>query len=138
MTDRENVIKALEEAIQHYERYSGDEYGREYDFARVEVETLEDAIVLLKEDERAIKHQSDHLDALLKAQEPRIVTEADFNNADPYGYLPVWVEDKDDNEIICDCITKHAITEPDEDYHYRYWTSRPTDAQREAVPWLST
>ena len=73
--------------------------------------------------------------ALLKAQEPRLVTEADFENADPYGYLPVWVEDKDDNEIICDCITKYAITEPDEDYHYRYWTFHPTDAQREATPW---
>jgi len=73
--------------------------------------------------------------ALLKAQEPRLVTEADFKNADPYGYLPVWVEDKYDNEIICDCITKYAITEPDEDYHYRYWTSRPTDEQRENVKW---
>ena len=71
----------------------------------------------------------------LKAQEPRLVTEADFENADPYGYLPVWVAEKDDNEIICECITKHAITEPDEDYHYRYWTSRPTDEQREAVKW---
>ena len=75
-----------------------------------------------------------HAIALLKAQEPRLVTEADFENADPYGYLPVWVEDKDDSEIICDCITKHAITDPDEDYHYRYWTSRPTDEQREAIP----
>lgn len=73
--------------------------------------------------------------ALVKALEPRLVTESDFKNADPYGYLPVWVEDKDDNEIICDCITKHALTEPDEDYHYRYWTSRPTAEQREAIPW---
>ena len=73
--------------------------------------------------------------ALLKEQEPRLITEADFENADAYGYLPAWVEDKDDNEIICDCITKYAITEPDEDYHYRYWTSRPTDEQREVIPW---
>ena len=75
------------------------------------------------------------IEHLLKAQEPRLITEADFENADPYGYLSVWVEDKDDNEIICDCITKYAITEPDEDYHYRYWTSRPTDEQRKAVKW---
>ena len=74
--------------------------------------------------------------ALLKAQEPRLVTEADFDGADECGYLPVWVEDKDDSEIICDCITKRAITAPDEDYHYRYWTSRPTEEQREATPWM--
>lgn len=72
---------------------------------------------------------------IMKEQEPRLVTEADFDGADEYGYLPVWVEDKDDSEIICDCITKAAITDPDEHYHYRYWTSRPTDAQREAVKW---
>lgn len=73
--------------------------------------------------------------SLLKAQEPRLVTEADFDGADEYGYLPVWVEDKDDSEIICDCITKTAITDQDEDYHYRFWTSRPTEAEREAVKW---
>ena len=73
--------------------------------------------------------------ALLKAQESHLVTVADFENADPYGYLPVWVEDKDDSEIICDCITKYAITHPDEDCHYRYWISRPTDEQRKAVKW---
>ena len=71
----------------------------------------------------------------LKAHEPRLVTEADFENADAYGFLPVWVEDKDDSELICDCITKTAITNPDEDYHYRYWTSRPDKATREAIPW---
>ena len=48
MTEREKVIKSIEEAIQNFSRYSGDEYGREYDYARVEVETLEYAIALLK------------------------------------------------------------------------------------------
>lgn len=45
---REKVIEGLEKAIQHYERYSGDEYGREYDYARVGVDVLEDALELLK------------------------------------------------------------------------------------------
>ena len=33
-----------------------------------------------------------HSDALtlLKAQEPRLVTESDFDGADEYGYIPVW------------------------------------------------
>ena len=60
--DREKVIRSLETAVKNFERYSGDEYGREYDYARVEVETLEDAL------------------ALLKAQEPVMVEErADTN-----------------------------------------------------------
>lgn len=78
----------------------------------------------------------DDIIALLKAQEPRLITEADFDNADSYGFLPAWVEDKDDTEIICDCIKRTAITEPDEDYHYRYWTSKPRDTQRSETPWV--
>lgn len=73
--------------------------------------------------------------ALLKVQEPRLVTEADFKNADDYGYLPVWVEERDDSEIICDCITTIAITSPDDDSHCRYWTSRPDEKRRAETPW---
>ena len=51
MIDREKVVKSIEEAIQNFERYSGDEYGREYDYARVEVETLEAALALLRAQE---------------------------------------------------------------------------------------
>ena len=69
MDMRDKTIKALEKAIQCFERYSGDEYGREYNYAHIEVESLENALALLKEYERAIKFQSDRLDALLKAQE---------------------------------------------------------------------
>lgn len=109
MTDREKVIEALEMS---------------YKYSNVdENNTLVPQCVVL------------HALALLKTQEPRLVTEADFENADPYGYLPVWVEDKDNGEIICDCITKHAIMEPDEDCHYRYWTSRPTEEQIKAEEW---
>lgn len=51
MADREKVIMSLETAVKNFERYSGDEYGREYDYARVEVETLEAALALLKAQE---------------------------------------------------------------------------------------
>ena len=48
---REEVIKSLETAVKNFERYSGDEYGREYDYARVGVDVLEDALALLKAQE---------------------------------------------------------------------------------------
>lgn len=51
----EKVIRPLETAVKNFERYSGDEYGREYDYARVEVETLEDALALLKAQAEEIK-----------------------------------------------------------------------------------
>ncbi len=72
--------------------------------------------------------------ALLKAQEPRLVTESDFDGADEYGYIPVWTEEKD-GDMYWECIPKAAITDPDGIGVLRYWTSRPIDAQREATPW---
>lgn len=72
--------------------------------------------------------------ALLKAQEPRLVTESDFDGADEYGYIPVWTEEKD-GDMYYECIPKVAITDPDGIEVLRYWTSRPTDEQREAIPW---
>ena len=73
-------------------------------------------------------------DRLQKMQEPRIVTESDFNSADEYGYIPVWTEEKD-GDMYWECIPKVAITDPDGIEVLRYWTSRPTDEQREAIPW---
>ena len=72
--------------------------------------------------------------ALLKAQEPRLVTESDFNGADEYGYIPVWTEEKD-GDMYWECIPKVAITDPDGIEVLRYWTSRPDQATREATPW---
>ncbi len=69
---------------------------------------------------------------LLKAQEPRLVTESDFDGADEYGYLPVWTEEKD-GDMYFECIPKIAITDPDGIAVFRFWTSRPTDDRREAV-----
>ena len=72
---------------------------------------------------------------LLKAQEPRLITEDDFANADNYGYLPAWVENHCTSEMYFECIPIHAITDPDSKGEYRFWTSRPTNEQREAIPW---
>ena len=72
--------------------------------------------------------------ALLKAQEPRLVTEADFENADEAGYIPAWYEEKDTGEVYCECISIGAL-EDAKFGHVRWWTFRPTDEQREAVKW---
>ena len=69
--------------------------------------------------------------ALLKAQEPRLVTKADFDNADPYGYIPAWCEEKIGGECYCECILIGALKEKD----LRYWTHNPTLKQMEAVKW---
>lgn len=68
--------------------------------------------------------------ALLKAQEPRLVVKEDFVNADRCGYLPVYVEDRD-GDMYWDCITDAALG----DTVSRFWTTKPTDEQREAVKW---
>ena len=65
-----------------------------------------------------------------KAQEPRLVVKEDFENADKYGYLPVYVENKD-GDMYWDCITDAALG----DTVSRFWTAKPTDEQRGAVKW---
>lgn len=68
--------------------------------------------------------------ALLKAQEPRLVVKEDFVNADRWGYLPVYVEDRD-GQMYWDCITDVVLGGTVS----RFWTAKPTDEQREAVKW---
>ena len=132
MVDREKVIGSLETAVKNFERYSGDEYGHEYDYSRVEVDVLEDAL------------------ALLKAQEPRVVKLSELTSGEP---MLVWLEDIDKEETVAGMIFDYVpgrfgfkltyISSMDriypriEDYltRWRCWTSRPTDEQREAVKW---
>ena len=68
---------------------------------------------------------------VLKAQEPHILTEADFENADDDGFIPAWCEESGGDQYW-ECITGHAVL-PNK--NYRYWSSRPTDEQRKAVKW---
>ena len=90
--------------------------------------------------------------ALLKAQEPRVVKISELTSGEP---MLVWLEDIDKKEIVAGMIFDYVpgrfgfkltdigsmdrIYPRIEDYltRWRCWTSRPTDEQREATPWIS-
>ncbi len=88
--------------------------------------------------------------ALLKAQEPRVMTLDDLRgigsvwelNTPPYLWVEIplygwtrgfWVAWRE----IYDMINGSPAPYDANNYckAWRYWTSRPTDAQREAIPW---
>lgn len=120
MPDREIVIKELEESVAFFrDRLHGDRFDK---WLRASVDTL----------------------VLLKAQEPRLITEEDFEDktkVDDAGGLPVWVEYRRDDEwgeYWEDTSDEWALVYKQHyrtDESMRYWTSHPTDEQREAVPW---
>lgn len=88
--------------------------------------------------------------ALLKAQEPRIVAISELTSGEP---MLVWLEDIDKEETIAGMIFDYVpgrlgfkltdIASMDRIYprienyltRWRCWTSRPTEAQREATGW---
>lgn len=84
--------------------------------------------------DKAEKVTVDDIIALLKAQEPRLVTEADFENADEYGFIPTWYEGLVNKECWWNCITKEELETAKED-GCRYWTSKPSLKQMEETPW---
>lgn len=79
----------------------------------------------------------------LKAQEPRLITNADFENkelVDSAGSMPAWIEYRhgeewdeynDGNDDEWSMVYQFNF----ESEFYRCWTSRPTDEQRKAVKW---
>ena len=81
--------------------------------------------------------------ALLKAQEPHIVTIADYENnpnMDKDGNLAVWRESRHLNGIAYHndgwvILNRNRVEGWFNSEMIRFWTSRPTDAQREAVKW---
>lgn len=77
--------------------------------------------------------------ALLKAQEPRLLTSKDFSNspiADAGGAIPCWKESKSPTRRSGWAVIVYGRWLADtENGTSRYWTSRPTDAQMEATPW---
>lgn len=92
--------------------------------------------------------------ALLKAQEPRVMTAEDmwklkFNDTViieqkiPSLLIPAIVRDNikyDDALEVLQVVTASTNGTANADYEYygktwRCWTSRPTDEQREATPW---
>ena len=109
MTDREKVIKGLEVILEE----TADMFYRS---------TIQDAL------------------ALLKAQEPRVMTPQDFDGnpmKDQYGNLPCWLESREP------LVASNWCRWNEDDFirpmmrNFRPWTSRPTDEQREATPWLN-
>lgn len=86
----------------------------------------------------------DGIIGLLKAQEPKVMTLEYFDNSpdkDSKGCLVAWVEYRRNEEWAEyweDTCDEWSVIRRDDFYSgesYRFWTSRPTDAQREAVPW---
>lgn len=81
--------------------------------------------------------------ALLKAQDPRVVTLDDYENnpnVDKDGNLAVWRESRhfpgiayhEDGWVV---LNRNRVEGWFNSEAIRFWTSRPTDEQREAVKW---
>ncbi len=127
MVNRENVLKGLECCMsEHICR--GCPY-REKDECKVGgyyySRAVEDAIALLKE------------------QEPHVITIADYKNnpnVDKDGNLAVWRESRHFNGIAYHedgwvVLNRDRVEGWFNTEVIRFWTSRPTDEQREATPW---
>ena len=85
-------------------------------------------------------HLADDALELLKAQQPRLMTPDDFDNnpmVDENGKLPAWVEYKRYNGVLRPADGWGTINRNWVDGYIdrRFWTSRPTDKQREETPW---
>lgn len=142
MTDREKVIKGLEWALEN----TVDPFN---DFRFV---GYDGPIVLLNE-----PIVRDAL-ALLKAQEPRLYTVEELKRGEHY-YLELHLELTGDGihyaeissidkwsdklhgkfkayDLIYDERGAAYMYEWSYGWTWRCWTSRPTDEQREAIPWL--
>lgn len=72
---------------------------------------------------------------LLKEQEPRLITNEDFANADRWYNILAWCENNP--SLGVKTIDSWCIIYPDKlnDKFARYWTSKPTDEQKQATKW---
>ena len=112
MIDREKVIAALTAC------------------ARGSVTCKQSGCPLWGEEDDCISKMARDALEMLKRQEPHLVVKEDFVNADKYGYLPVFVENRD-GDMYWDCITDAALG----DTVSRFWTAKPTDEQRKEMKW---
>ena len=100
---------------------------------------MRDAAILLREQEKAIKYQSDRLDELLEPQKPRLLTVDDFKDnpdVDICGYLPCWVEPNPHGDAATEkpgwgLVSVGQIG----GIYHRHWTGKPTQEQMEATKW---
>lgn len=132
MIDWERVIKGLGEILAYcHEQFGKNDHDAQAQLTRMN-QTAKDAI------------------ELLKALEPRVVKMSELTAGEP---MLVWLEDIDKEETVAGMIfdyvpgrlgfklTYHGCMDriyPLIDEYltrWRCWTSRPTDEQREAIPW---
>lgn len=123
MPDREEVIKGLEHELRNR--------GKCGHYCREGIETF---LCEYDKDGFCIQHWGKDAIALLKAQEPRVLT------LDEYSAIaelprsmrePVWIEWRDGG---------YGWAIPQRDYEvygvdWRAWTDRPTNEMREATAW---
>lgn len=69
---------------------------------------------------------------VLKEQEAHLITEDDFVNADHYGYIPAWTEERNGDQFW-KCITRKSLNSDTK--RFKYWSNKPTDEQRKEVKW---
>lgn len=141
MTEREKVVKAFEFCLMPPSReelendicsHEDCPYYREYNGGKCISAAVSDAL------------------ALLKAQEPRVMTIQEIKNADfcylevngHDGVIPVLLKHFIDDKYIHVTINGGSVyffdITCDVEKLVRCWTSRPTDEQREAVKWDDT
>lgn len=74
--------------------------------------------------------------ALLKQEAPRLLIDEDFltENADAGGAIPCWKESKSPIRRSGWAVIVYGEWLADK-ARARYWTGKPTDTQREALPW---
>ena len=132
MTEREMIIKALE-CCAHIAHMCRDcpmtEHRRRYNAG-------EGCDCWSKLADKAL--------TLLKAQEPRVMTEQEMRDAEPGAVI--YCEQRDEVRTYLTPLIKYddgvfenrflgANPEATQLQNVRFWTSRPTDEQREAVKW---
>lgn len=135
MPDREKVIRDIERCAHHVPDACRDcsKYGGGYELRCME-HLMEDALALLRE------------------QEPRVMTLEEVK-AMPYGHVLIETDKKDSLRWLdallfskntnrsFDFITlegRARLLEIEYNREWRCWTARPTDEQREAVKWGET
>lgn len=95
----------------------------------------------LLQDDTELHEMYEEVIALVKAQEPRVMTVDDFidnPDADSEGFLPVWVEYRRDGEWADywdDEQDEWSTADGISNDGYRVWTARPTEEQMKATPW---
>lgn len=74
--------------------------------------------------------------ALLEGEAARLLTAEDFNaeDADAGGAIPCWKESKSPTRRSGWAVICYGKWLADKDVA-RYWTGKPTEAEREATPW---